>query len=75
MIWITADRGANPNDQSPDHHDHGEQQIAVARADRNRGPLLTPMCWSTPTVVEVVDVVERNAIRTMFWRPETTRRR
>ena len=38
-------------------------------------PPLTPMCWSTPTVVEVVDVVERNAIRTMFWRPETTRRR
>jgi len=26
-------------------------------------PPLTPMCWSTPTVVEVVDVVERNAIK------------
>src|SRR5262249_55063294 len=38
-------------------------------------PPLTPMCWSTPTVVEVVDVVERNAIRTMFWRAEITRRR
>src|SRR5262245_40476419 len=49
MIWITADRDADP-----DHHERGEH-AALAHADGDRGPDREPADRASPGGAQVVE--------------------
>jgi hypothetical protein len=46
-----------------------DYQVGGADPPWEESSPLSPMCWATPRVIEVIDPVEKAVIQA-FWRPE-----